>query len=83
MSRSFRKTNICGHSMAESDKEYKVKLHRKERRKAKQLLNAGDYDIAHPLFHYDDWITPKDGKGYISKQTVEFYKDKVYKLLGK
>lgn len=66
MSRSRKKTPIVGHTKAESDKPFKVKEHRRERRVVKQdLTSAGDYDnmvLPDKEQYGNDWNSPKDGK---------------------
>lgn len=58
MSRSRRKTPICGIACAPSDKPFKVAEHRRERRALRQASDIegfkGDYG--------NPWDSPKDGK---------------------
>lgn len=71
MSRSRKNTPIVGHTKAESDKPFKVKEHRRERRVVKQdLTSTDDYDnLALPdkKQYGNDWESPKDGKRWIKK----------------
>ena len=71
MSRSRKKTPIVGHTKAESDKPFKVKEHRRERRVVKQdLTSADDYDnmvLPDKEQHGNDWESPKDGKKWMKK----------------
>lgn len=75
MSRSRKKTPISGIAKEESDKPYKKKHSRQERRAVtdalKKIINQGAapeadeiVGLEHPQVKYDDWNTPKDGKKY-------------------
>lgn len=75
MSRSRKKTPIGGIAKAASDKPYKKKHSRQERRAVtdalKRVTNQGAdpesdeiVDLEHEQVRYDDWDTPKDGKKY-------------------
>ena len=75
MSRSRKKTPIGGHTHAESDKPYKVMIHRRERRVASERLNtllhtgvdpeADDVTaLDNDLGMFEPWESPKDGKSY-------------------
>lgn len=61
MSRSYRKSPICG-SAADSDKPYKKQIHRKQRRKDKIKIKQGNFDELGRNIPYDSWSSPKDGK---------------------
>lgn len=68
MSNSYRKTPISGITTSSSDKWYKTRWHKKERRKIRQLLQKGLFDLVNKLFYpFDDWETPKDGKTYFEE----------------
>ena len=61
MSRSYRKTPICGITTAISDKRFKQNEHKRERR----ALNQTDLTVCDPLpskVFGDPWNGPKDGK---------------------
>jgi hypothetical protein len=58
MSRSRRKTPIFGITTAKSDKEFKVREHRRARRAQRQGVEA------HPKACGDPWKSVKDGKQY-------------------
>lgn len=71
MSRSRRKTPICGITTADSDGEWKAMVARRLRHRVKQELNAtldGDrfagkrWDIVNP------WDAPKDGKSWFGNR---------------
>ncbi|WP_371171141.1 hypothetical protein [Aliiroseovarius sp. 2305UL8-7] len=64
MSRSYRKTSICGMTTAASDKAFKKAEHKRARR----AVNACDLEIddvpADKQFG-NPWGAPKDGKQWI------------------
>ena len=65
MSRSYRRTPICGMTARPSDEPAKVRAHRAARRALGAIdLTAQDAEIAapHPRAHGDPWSAPKDGK---------------------
>ena len=87
MSRSYKKHPICGWAAAESEKEDKVRAHKKFRRKAKVKVNKIDPAA---LIHGDFWenepevVLPekmrevsevysfaKDGKQYVTGKNKE------------
>ena len=56
MSRSFKKNPIIGNSCAESEKEDKVRAHKKFRRKSKVKVNKIDgYALLHGDFFGDEF----------------------------
>lgn len=61
MARSRRRTPILSVTTSASDKPFKVKEHRKERRAVKSAL-ASEREPPHPLTFGDPWNGPKDGK---------------------
>lgn len=63
MSRSRRKTPICGITTAESDKPGKVADHRRLRRINRQRVADG-MEPLHVRAVSDPWNHPKDGKQY-------------------
>lgn len=63
MSRSRRKTPICGITTIESDKWFKTSEHRKERAAIRIALAAGN-DMPHHKMFGDPWLSGKDGKQY-------------------
>lgn len=68
MSRSRKKNPITGITCAETDKPFKQKEHRRERRNTRTVLSttADDTDARlhrSPLYG-DPWSSPKDGKQY-------------------
>jgi len=71
MSRSRRKTPICGITTAGSDKWFKVSTHRANRARLRFLLAHGDYENAEVDPPYNDYNTPKDGKQILSKETIK------------
>lgn len=71
MSKSWKKASVHSVACARSDKEYKVRRNRKERRGVRQKIHVGDVELlAHEQVPYDDWDTPKDGKKYFSIREV-------------
>ncbi len=64
MSRSKRKTPICGMTSAASDKPFKAKAHRNERHAVAIALRAGG-DCPHPKEFGNPWASCKDGKQYL------------------
>ena len=68
MSRSRKKTPRTGHTMAESDKPFKVQEHKRERRTVKHhLTKSDDYDsmvLPDKERFGNAWNAPKDGKHY-------------------
>ena len=63
MSRSRKKTPIVPVTTAESDKPFKVREHRRERRAVAAALALGD-DPPAPKAFGDPWVGDKDGKLY-------------------
>ncbi|MFO1173615.1 MAG: hypothetical protein U1E48_00150 [Paracoccaceae bacterium] len=63
MSRSRKKTPILAITTADSDKPFKVKEHRRERRAVKTALIAGEQP-PHAKGFGDPWSGDKDGKAY-------------------
>ena len=64
MSRSYRKTPICGMTTKDSDKPFKKAAHKQARR----ALNACDLTRDEPpakKAHGNPWGAPKDGKQWI------------------
>lgn len=64
MSRSYRKTSICGMTTKESDKAFKKAEHKRARR----ALNASDLAVDEPppaKAFGNPWGAPKDGKQWI------------------
>lgn len=70
MSRSRKKTPVCGFTGAESDKPFKEAEHRRERRKAKVALASGR-EVPHPKEFGDEWNSAKDGKEYVLDQKIK------------
>ncbi len=64
MSRSRRKTSICGLSMAESNKADKTAAHRRWRKRVRQdLQTQPDSETqAHEKSFLNPWLMAKDGK---------------------
>ena len=89
MARSFKKTPICGHTKAETDKQFKELSNRKFRRKVKSAIyndyfSDFDNNITYPRKSKDvenQFNSDKDGKQYLPKSFLE--KNKRYKVLGK
>ena len=75
MSRSYRKTPIVGFC-AGSDKEFKKDEHRRERRASKVFLETWlDEDkLPSPVSYGNPWASPKDGKMYLSRESIMQYK---------
>ena len=65
MSRSFRKTPVVGVAKAESDKPFKVREHRRERRAVKAALKA-DGPLPDPRAFGNPWASEKDGKQFLA-----------------
>ena len=68
MSRSRRKTPICGITVAESEKRDKQIANRRYRRAATVAVSSGDDP---PLYNsiINPWAFSKDGKQYIPKNS--------------
>jgi hypothetical protein len=64
MSRSRRKTPICGMSTAPSDKAFKTAEHKRARRAVNARDLAQDDAPSHKKFG-NQWAAPKDGKQWI------------------
>ena len=75
MSRSYKRNAITGHTMAESDKAYKVQEHKRERSRVRTALNsADDFEeiiLPDPKEFGDEWKSDKDGKHYVPKDHPE------------
>jgi len=67
MSRSRRKTPIVGITTAESDKPFKVREHRRERRAVNIALRVGE-EPPSPEEFGDPWKSEKDGKQFVPEQ---------------
>ena len=63
MSHSLRRTPITGITTAESDKPFKVREHRRQRRAVKVDVVLGREPV-HPKAYGDPWRGEKDGKLY-------------------
>lgn len=63
MSRSRKKIPIVGMTTAETDKPFKEREHRRERRRVRVSLRSGDA-IPHPKQFGNPWASEKDGKQY-------------------
>jgi hypothetical protein len=75
MSRSRRKTPICGITTASSDSEWKAMVARRLRHRVKQELTSGlecdrfagkRWDLDNP------WSVPKDGKTWFGRRHPEY-----------
>ncbi|AIL32729.1 hypothetical protein [Basilea psittacipulmonis] len=64
MSRSYRKTSICGYSCAESEKQDKLMVNRKFRRCSRQLIKMGKDAPIHLREISRRWLFKKIGKQY-------------------
>ena len=74
MSRSRKKTPVCGMTTAKSEKDDKKRWHRKARRLRKQSDEVIlDKEVS------DVWSMAKDGKQYLSKKTLDRHPDLVRK----
>ena len=75
MSRSYKRTAITGHTMAESDKPYKIQEHKRERARVRTALNScDDFDelsLPDPKEFGNEYNAPKDGKQYVYKNHRE------------
>lgn len=73
MSRSYKKTPVSAHTIAESDKKYKVQEHQRERSNVRTALNScKDYEeliLQDSKKFGDEWSAPKDGKQWMKKYT--------------
>ncbi len=77
MSRSRRKTPIIGMTLAETDKPYKVREHRAERRAGRSLLSAGidqDDRRLHSKTYGESNFSDKDRKQYLRNSPREMRK---------
>lgn len=64
MARSRRKTPIVGIATADSEKAFKAREHRRERRSVATALAAGE-DPPEPKAFGNPWAGDKDGKQWI------------------
>lgn len=64
MSRSRKKTPICGITTAESEKDDKARAHRQERSHVRRLIETDPDAIPAPKTFGDPWGAAKDGKQY-------------------
>lgn len=62
MSRSYRHTPIMGIAGTKSQKEFKKKEHRKERKTVNNKLVSGYWDLPDPREYGNEWASPRDGK---------------------
>jgi len=79
MSRSKRKTPICGHCL-DSEKKDKRISNRKIRRKNTDLIKKGLYDqvsMNPNLYGLNVWNMSKDGKGYYGDIEDKEYVEKL------
>lgn len=63
MGKSRKKVPIVGNTTAESDKPFKVREHRRERRSVVVCLRAGE-EPENPKAFGNPWASDKDGKHY-------------------
>lgn len=75
MSRSRRKTPICGWTTAHSEKWYKRKVNRKFRRKVKLFIIAGKELMPIVDEVGDIYNFAKDGKQYLGVDAMKKYPD--------
>lgn len=70
MSRSRRKTPICGHTTAVSEKADKASNHRRIRRQVSVVLrNDAEAEVLpHDKELSSPWLMSKDGKGYFNSE---------------
>lgn len=70
MSRSRRRTPRVGITTARSEKQDKLKAHRRERRGVKVALSKGaeDHELPHRREVGDPWKMAKDGKAYLGQK---------------
>ena len=70
MGKSFRKTPIGPATFNGSNKPFKLREHRRERKRAKQLIGQGEYEaLPHPKRYGNEWNSPRDGKLYFEYPT--------------
>lgn len=69
MSRSRRRTPKVGITTARSEKQDKLKAHRRERRGVKAALAKGaeEHELPHRREVSDPWKMAKDGKAYLGQ----------------
>lgn len=69
MSRSYKRNAITGHTMAESDKAYKVQEHKRERSRIRTALDScDDFEeliLPDPKEFGNEYKAPKDGRQYV------------------
>ncbi len=66
MSRSHRKTSICGLTVAKSNKADKIAAHRRWRKRVQQRLQAQPESetLPHEKSFLNPWLMAKDGKSW-------------------
>lgn len=77
MSRSFRKTPICGNACASSEKDDKRRANRSLRHHVKQLLHVDPETEVLPTIDEISnlWDMAKDGKQWFGDMITESYQD--------
>lgn len=75
MSRSYKKTPVCGLTRAESDQPWKAEVARKTRRIVHQRLREtldGDTLPEKRWAVVNPWDAPKDGKQWLTEDRVRW-----------
>lgn len=74
MSRSYKKTPICGNAISVSDKKGKQIANRKFRCAERTLINSSRFDDLPINMNqvYNVWSLPKDGKRYFGRMKDDF-----------
>lgn len=75
MSRSYRKTPICGYTCAESEKQDKRVANRKFRRESRVAIRKGKEPPISLKQISNVWDFAKDGKQYLRKATLAKFPD--------
>lgn len=68
MSRSFRRTSICGFTTARSEKDDKRQINKALRRRCNQLLAAGEEMMPERNEISTTWDFAKDGKQFFDER---------------
>ena len=79
MSRSRKKTPISGMAGGASNKEFKKKEHRRERRQVNVMLLKGKLVVPNRQKYGNEWASPRDGKMYFGNLKYDYYCYKYYK----
>src|ERR1017187_7985541 len=74
MSRSHKKTPICGNCSTSGQKAFRSQENRSKRHRVKQLCHTGLYDkMPHDKEYGNEWDSPRDGKHWLTSDGQSYF----------